>query len=291
MQTVAAICVAPFLLLAWLFSFNFKNLLSALASTELRTNYRLGKLKSAGVFSALLTKEAGRFFGTPILLLNSGFGILLLVGGSVFALLFKSKIAEMMVEMAGMGISGFQEMVSPLVLAFIGFVLSTVIVSGVSISLEGKTLWILKAAPVSVFGIFMAKAGFNFLLGALGCVVSLPMLWFAFGLPAADVACILLVSLLFGFFTSLSGLYINLLFPRLDAENEAVMIKQSASVIVTMLVGFVAGALLVGLFFILRQANPSFVLFSLVSAAVLGLLSAGTLALLNTKGRRLFAEL
>lgn len=285
----AAACAAPFLLVVWVFSRFYKGMLTRLSSHRLRTDYKLRDLKTRGSFAALFAKETRRFFGTPAYLLNSGSMLFLLLIGGVAAIVFKGTISEVMTPLSA-AIPSFQtDFLAPLVLVIVCFACAFVFVSPVSISLEGKTLWILKEAPVSTGRIFTAKAGINFLLGGVTCALVYPMLGYALGMSPLNVLLMLLVTLLFCLLTSTSGLFINLLLPRLDAENETMVIKQSASVLVSMLVDMVFVGLFVGLYFLTR--NAGFALFCLAASAVLVLLNAGSIALLNTKGQRLFAAL
>ncbi len=83
-------------------------------------------------------------------------------------------------------------------------------------------------------------------------------------------------------------LYTNLLLPRLDGENETLIIKQSASTMVAMLASFALVGLLVGLFFL---AGTNFFIFLLAGIALLAVMNAVVFALLNTHGKKLFAQL
>ncbi|MDL2325088.1 hypothetical protein LJC61_08100 [Ruminococcaceae bacterium OttesenSCG-928-A16] len=288
---LAAACTLPFLLVAWLFSLNFKNLLTALASTTLKTNYKLGQLKTTGVLAALFKKEAAKYFGTPILVMNSLVSVILLVGAGVVAVFNRAAIVGVFAEMGQMGITGIEEMLAPLALATIAFFVSVIPVSCVSVSLEGKTLWILKEAPVPVSYIFMVKAGFNFLLAGPTCVACGILFGVAFAISPAEVAGVIVVSVLLSALASMLGLFINLQFPRMDADSDAVVVKQSTSVIISMLANWVVAGLLAGVYLLVRLATPSFLLFALVASVVLaGLIALATL-MLNTKGRRLFNAL
>lgn len=285
----AAICLVPFLAVVWVFSRFYKGMLTRLSSHRLRTDYKLRDLKTRSSFSALLAKETRRFFGTPAYLLNSGIMLFLLIIGGVAAVVFKGQIDAFLLPMSA-GIPDFQStFLAPMLLVIVCFCCSFVYVSAVSISLEGKTLWILKEAPASTGRIFTAKAGINFLLGAVTCALVYPMLGYALSLPVLSILLMIVVTMLFCLLTSTAGLLINLLLPRLDAENETIVIKQSASVLVAMLVDMALVGLFVGLYFLMNGAG--FALFCLAASALLVLLNVASIALLNTKGRRLWAAL
>ncbi len=289
---LVAVCVVPFLLFTWLFSLFYKTLLTHLASFHLKNNYTLRGVTATSPFRALLKKEAGRFFGTPAYVLNCGVSIIMIVGVSVFAVFSKSAIHDFLAQMQAVGSGDLTPFIPPILVGTIALLQSLIYTAAVSISLEGKTLWILKEAPVSTRSIFAAKAGFNFLLSGLTVLVSAPLLSIAFALPAVDAVFITLLGVLYAAFSSMLNLYVNLLFPRLDAENDTIIIKQSASAQLGMLFGFVGTLVLVGIYFLLHFLfGASFPVFAAVAALLLALLCAGVAALLNTKGRRMFDAL
>ncbi len=288
---IVALGLLPLLAVVWVFSRVYKKLLTRLSSTYLRSDYKLRGVKATGSFHALFAKETRKFFGTPAFVINNSVMIVMLIIGSVAAVIFRAEIQSGLAMLAGMGAGALVENLPPLLLLAFQFFASFLFVSCVSISLEGKTLWILKEAPLGVGKIFLAKAGFQFLLGAFTAVVCIPLLGWALGMQVLDAALILLFTLLFALLTSVSGLYINLLFPRMDAENDAMVIKNSASVMITMLFNFLVLAALVGVFFLVQPLGLGFAGFGAIAACVLAALDALAVALLNTKGRKMFARL
>ena len=89
--TLAMFCLlstVPVLAAAWLFSRFYQQVLTGLRSHGRRTDYRLTRLKGTGRRRALLRKEASRFFGTPIYLFNTGFGLVILIIGGIAAAVF-----------------------------------------------------------------------------------------------------------------------------------------------------------------------------------------------------------
>ena len=291
MLLMAALGLLPLLALVWVFSRVYKRLLTRLSSTYLRSDYKLRGVKASGSFHALFAKETRKFFGTPAFVINNSVMTVMLIIGSVAAVIFRADIQGALALLPAMGAGAVYDNLPVLVLLALQLFASFIFVSCVSISLEGKTLWILKEAPLSVGKIFLAKAGFQFLLGAFTTVVCTPLLGYALGLRIADAAIILLFTLLSALFSAVNGLFINLLFPRMDAENDTMVIKNSASVLITMLFNFLVLAALVGLFFLVQPLGLGFVGFSAVAAGVLAALNVLAIVLLNTKGRKMFARL
>ena len=95
------ISLAPFLVLVWGMSTQYKRILSSLASHVTRSDYRLREVKAGGRFAALFKKECGRYFGTTIYLLNTGIGAVMLLGFSVYVLFVRGQAALLVAQMGG----------------------------------------------------------------------------------------------------------------------------------------------------------------------------------------------
>lgn len=231
-----AITLIPFLLVVLVFSRFYKSILSKLAAHKSRSDYRLGELAAGNAFSALFRKEAGRFFGTPIYLFNMGIGVIMAVGGSVFACFQK--------EMLGSLLAAMPQMEPVLLLAAaLSFLLLMTDLTCVSISLEGKYLWILKEAPINSKTLFSAKALLNVLLLWGTGIVCAPLLWYAFSLSVPAALALLCLCLCLGVFVPSYGLAVNLLFPKMDAVSDTLVVKQSLSTMIGIFSGMVLVAL------------------------------------------------
>ena len=231
---------APVLLTVWLFAKNYQQVLTGLRSHGKRPSYRLGRLRAAGRRKALLRKEAARYFGTPIYLFNTGIGLILLVAAGIAAAVMGGSLREQL-ALAGLG----EFPLLTLAAAAMSFTLSTAAVTGSSVSLEGQNLWILKEAPVSTREVLDGKAAFQLLL-TVPCllVCTLGLVW-GLKMSLAEGAVLLLFALAFAGFMALMGLAVNLLFPKLDAVIDMVVVKQSAAAMLSTFGGMI-GALACG---------------------------------------------
>ena len=284
---LAAVSVLPFLLVIWVFSKFYKNILTHLSSQHMKANYKLKNVSASGSFAALLKKEAKRFFGTPIFILNCGFGILFAIGGSIYLLVLKLQGNS---EFSAISMV-FGEQIPAMLLFSISFLIATIYSAAVSISLEGKNLWILKSAPLSTGKIFGAKAGFNFLLCAIVAVITVPILGIVVSVSAGMLAAILLATLLMGAAISMFGLYINLLLPKMDAENDTAIIKRSASGMIGMFASMGLAGLLLLLQMLMQQYGLGFWLYALASNVILAIFALVAFLLLKYQGAKLFNKL
>lgn len=227
----------PFLALTWAIGTQYKRILSRLASHVLRSDYKLREVKRSGVFAALFAKECRRFFGTTVYALNSGIGAVMLLGMAVYVLAMRGQALPVLAALGGV------EKALPVTALVLCTAQAMINTASVSISLEGKTLWILKEAPIPPRALFGAKALLNMLLSAVPAAVGVVLLWAGYAPPAADALGLLFLCVCFGAFTPVTGLAVNLLLPRMDCDNDTIIVKQSASCAV----GIFSSILTVGL--------------------------------------------
>ncbi len=277
----------PFLLVVWLFAGRYQRIVTRLGTVSSRSDYRLRRVGAAGAGRALLAKEAKRFFSTPIYFFNAGFGLVAMVAGGVASLFFRGKVEEMLRQAGALGGS---LPITPILAVTLAFLVSMTAITASSISLEGKQLWILKEAPVSVERIFAVKAGFQ-LLAELPCLlVSTLCLAAAFSLGPGDWLLLFLPNAALAFFGALFGLFVNLAFPKLDATNDAAVVKQSAAALLGTLLPM-GLALGMAVIWVLSQGalggGAALVLCTLLPALGGGLF----LWLLHTRGRSLWQTL
>lgn len=287
------VCIASlalFLGVTWIFSLFYHRLVSSLSTHAMRRNYKLGSVQYSGQFSTLIKKEASRFFKTPAYLLNMGIGILLGIVAAVAALVQKDAIQAFMLTLSSELV--LPEWALPAALfAFFAFFQFMTVPASVSLSLEGRAFWIIKEAPLSYARVSASKILFNFFLNAALVLVCTPMLAYAFNLPALHAVIVALLSLLSGLLMSCCAFIMNLFFPRMDSENETVVIKQSTSVLLSMLAGLLLLGAFLGAGFGLLQAGLTFMPIAALLVVLILLFIGLCIIFLKTKGRRLYEEL
>lgn len=236
-------------------------------------------------FRVLLKKESSRFFSLPIYVMNVIIGLVIMIGMAGY-ILFKGRdfIDVIIVNILKGDLTS-----TPYFLAFVACALiGTVCTTYCSISLEGKTFWILKAHPINEMTIFKAKIAFNLILSGSGILISSIILSLAFGFQYLIV--FLILPLLSALFTAQFGLLLNLIYPRLEWESETVPIKQSIAVLIVMGVGGVIPLILLVAFILLSSLIPP-LLIILLDIIILIILNILIYRLLKTKGTKLFKEI
>ena len=189
-------------------------------------------MKRTNVQLALIKKEVGYFLSMPSYVMNAGMSTIMAVMLGVGIIMRGSEISEWLT-------ASFPDASTNLLGLAIGssLALSCTMndVTAPTVSLEGRTIWILKSTPLNPMKVFFAKA-------LLAPIVCLPGVCFTSAASAivldlrpADVLFIVFIPVLACIFSGFLGVCVNLKLPRFDWTNEITVIKQSLSVIFTLL--------------------------------------------------------
>lgn len=252
----ALLSVGIFALVVFLCSRVYAQLNSALANHRTKGHYRLAALKTATPFRALLQKEFRRLLSCPVYLLNTVIGAIFLVVVGV-AMLF--------VDLSDYGaLLPFLRQYAPLAVSFFIGMSST---TSCSLSLEGKSRWLLFSAPVEPKTVYRAKIAANLLVLLPPVAFSCTVLAWRLQTSVFETLPLYILPVSFTFFTAVFGMVCNVKYPKYDWATENNAVKQSASVMLSVFggMGVVLAALILSI--LLGQA---------------GLLTAGGLLLLLT---------
>lgn len=197
-----------------------------------KKKYVRSAMKQTNIQLALIKKEVSYFLSLPSYVMNAGMSTIMAVLLGMGILLRGNLIIDWIPRL-------FPEAASNVLSLALGSSLALCCtlndVTAPTISLEGKTIWILKSTPLGAMKVFIAKA-------LLAPIVSLPGVCFT-AIAAAivlkfnvgDILFVIFVPLLASLFSGFLGVCVNLKLPRFDWTNEITVIKQSLSVIFTLL--------------------------------------------------------
>ncbi len=275
-------CAVPFALMVLVLGKLYRQAVTAFAARSARSDYKLTAQTAAGQKKALLRKEAKRFFGTPMYFWNAGLGLILLLAAGIAALVKSADLREVLAAMAAEGVD-FPVM--PVAALVVFFCLSTCAISAPSFSLEGRSFWILREAPVEESALVWVKTGFQLLLTIPCAVFGVICLWAALGLSPADGLLLLAACLVFAAGHACFGALMGLTFPKLDAPNETAVVKQSMAVLLTMLVPWAVIGALALLYWLGAMVSGGMAAGACL--ALLAILAAMCAGLLHQRGPRL----
>jgi ABC-2 type transport system permease protein len=201
----------------------------------------LRKLTARSAFRTYLLKDLRILFRDPVFFLNC---ILMNFLWPVF-LLFATTLgssgglghaAEFLNLIAGSGTF------PALVFGFAAVLTSLNGIASSAVSREGKGLALAKALPMAYGRQLLAKAAVSMVMGGVGCLLMVPVALFAFRLPLSFLPAFFILSPLGVAFAAMTGVLIDLHFPKLNWDNAYKAVKQNVNVPIHMaLCAFVAG--------------------------------------------------
>lgn len=210
--------------------------------------------RSAAPLLALYRKEIKRYFASPLYVLNTGVGAILLILAAV--VLFASGVEELAVTLDMPNLSDMLGKAAPFVIALFVCMSGT---TAPSISIEGNKLWQLKALPLEAGDIFLAKMLVSFTVMTPAILVAGTLFNIVLGTGFVNALLVYLVPLLYMAFIACFGLYMNLCFPKFDWKAETEVIKQGTPMMVSIFGGLAISALPVALLVSLGIVNVTLV--------------------------------
>ena len=177
---------------------------------------------------ALFGKELRRLFFSPMYLLNACMGGVLLI---VFVALLGrniNRVGGLFAVLAQQGIT-IDRVMLVLFLVFLSMTTTT----SASISLEGKSFWIIKSAPVSPWQVLRAKLGLHVVIVVPLTTIAALLAVVLRGVSGVGFVTIIVPSLLFALVGGCVGLVYNLHNYRFDFYNDQQVVRGSASALLT----------------------------------------------------------
>ena len=278
-------CLVPFVLVMALVSANYRRVLTTHRGAP-RIAYKGGGLTPTSQMQALIQKEMRRFFGSPTYLMNTGISLLFMLGLPIYLAVDGGLIASIEQDLGPL-----TAFLGPISVAMLSLFAGSIMISSVSISMEGKALWILQTLPVAPRKALLAKALAHVLISLPVVLAAGAIMGIAFRLDAFMFAMSLVLPFLMTVFSAFLGLHLNLRFPKLEWRSETEPVKQSMSPILAMTLGFLVPATLVGLGFYFVGKGVGLRLYILLCTFVIALASLVMYLLLNRKADRAFLNL
>jgi ABC-2 type transport system permease protein len=220
------------LLIFWL-GRNFVAINSRIKSKPRGETFVMHRQTHASMKSALFTREVKRYFSSSLYVLNTAFGYVMMIAAAV-ALLLQADVVLKALEMPDM----------PSLSAIVPYVMGWMVAMGAttasSISMEGKSLWIIKSLPVSAKDWLAAKIKVTLMLSIPSVVIASTLVIIGLRPSLIDSAWMYLLPLAYSLAFTLLGLWLNIRMPRLDWKSEAEAIKQGGAVVINIFAGMAA---------------------------------------------------
>lgn len=253
-----------FLLFTWGLGKCYRRFCSAFSAVKRKKKHPLRKSENMSPLKALFLKEWRRYLSSPLYVMNTAVGPLLMTVASA-ALLIAGKETLYQAFL----LPELQEKLPLLLPVALAFLVALSCTTSSSISLEGKQFWILKTLPVLPAEIFAAKLLVNLLLTIPAILLNGTLMNMALQPSAAVLPLYYLVPGAYAFFMALMGLVFNLRWPRFDWNSETQVIKQGMATGITIMVGM--SCTLLPLFLLFALPVPEIpVLYGLVLLLLAG---------------------
>lgn len=255
-----------------------------------KTDYRARlPQKAGGVRGALLRRELRRFAASPAYMLNCGLGLVLMVAAAAAALIKMNAVRAFLAQV-GTGMPGLAAAMPVLACAAMIMLSATNPITAPSISLEGRTLWLIQSLPVPAAEVLRAKLRMHLLLCAGPALLCAAVLAFVLRLSPLACAGLVLASLAAVLLFAALGLALNLRRPNFNWTNETIPVKQSMPVFVVIFGGWLLAGVFTGGYFLLGRAWGAEV-WLLGTAAVLAAAGGLLRAWLLRRGAAVFETL
>ncbi len=217
----AAVSALAFAAVTALAACNFHAICRRLNVTSAKHDYRMEQLQKTSALMALCRRELKRYFSSGIYVTNTIIGPVmgvLMAGAALF-------VGMDAIE-STLGVVVDVDILLPFV---VGGVFAMMPTTAVSVSMEGRSWWIVKSLPLATKTILDAKLLANLGLLLPFYVTAEILLVLALRPSGAAILRLVVLPALIILFSCVFGLAINLLLPKFDWDSEIYVVKQSAA--------------------------------------------------------------
>lgn len=242
---------------------------------KINSKFSMKKINTNSPIASLIKKEIKRYFSSAIYVFNTSFGVIMLLVLSIASLFYNS---NELLSIVGNDLSMNSFM---MILYLILFVIGLSCTTNSSISIERNNFWILKMIPVDTKKVFKAKKSVNLVLLIPTILLSIIIFNISGYITLKEVVYLVFISVLFSDSIANFGLICNLLFPKFDAPNDTVIVKQSVSSFMGIMVPLVFLIIYIG---IISSISISQGIILILTAGIIMVLTLITSIILNTWG-------
>lgn len=234
-SVIVSAAVAVLFFLMWvLLSRSFLQIATSTGKV-IHREYREKHSRQRSIDAALLGREFSRFTASPNYMLNCGLGTFLMPLCAIAVLWKGGELFEMLDAM----FAETEGRVMLLLCVVLCGLVSMNFMTAPSVSLEGKSLWLLQSLPVETWRIFRAKIRMQLLLTGLPLLLCIVCMEVVYPIHSTQLLILLLFAGSYVLFMALVGLLFGIKMPTLTWTNEIMPIKQGGAVIITLLCGFI----------------------------------------------------
>ena len=234
----------------------FDKLHEIVTSTSMKKDYVRKDLKNKGEGRLLLSLEFKRLINSKLYFVNTIMGSLMaILGSSVFIFSFKTSMASVVDEEA---LVTMQILFIPIYIAIVCLIFGISAPTTGVINIEGKNFWLTKSLPTDYKKLLLAKLLFSWILtipaaliiSTVAVIISHDYIW--------DVIFAYIIPILFIILYSLIALIVAIHHPKLKWNSETEAIKNSVTVVISMLLGLGLSAVVGGIVITIAIVIPQY---------------------------------
>lgn len=282
-----AINILPFIIFIYVIGKFYVKINSRLGMKAKSKGFKVEEIKTSKEVSAarvIFRKELKRYFSLPMYVVNTIGGPLIIPIIMVLLYFQQSSMFQTANEQDLQLLQLFM-----IAFAFLGPGISPTTSS--SISLEGKQFWIIKSAPVRTKDVFIGKMAITILITVPFIIIGAFIGLFLYKFDITTLIIFIIIGSISAILSSALGLYMNVLKPKFNWDAEIKVVKQSASVLFTILLSFILDTIVVlpGVLLYIANGNLIVTLLLMVGSGVV--LTAIVLLLLFTHGKNKYERI
>lgn len=278
------ISVAMFTVFFVLISKNYHKLNSDLKVTYKNDNFNLEKVNfvSSNDLSTftLFKIEIKKYFSLSGYVLNTIIGPIM--GTVMLVVLMMQGLDVTIIQLGG------DSYLALVIVALVSFFSNISPTTSSTISLEGKSLWIYKSMPIETKKILTSKTLISIIVNLPFQIINGVLVVLFWGCNFYDFLFVVLIPATFSIAMSFIGIYLNLKFPRFDWDNPIKIVKNSISVLLTMVASFIIFfiAFVIGIVLVVLEVYVYLILAILL--AITTIIMFISIKLLYSKGVQLY---
>ena len=228
-----------FIAITFVISKTYAYINGKLSQVKTSKNKKIKRLKKSGKTASLLKKDFRRLLSSPNYLLNSCFGIVILLIFDIGLIASESTFVTLFKELA----KGGALFVFPLtMLIMMGYIHPV----SVSLSLEGKSFYVLRTLPISFKDIIKEKLLFHLILVLPIAILTPLVISYRIEFGALTTILFVILFVMSAILTGLVDLLLDILFIKINWENEIKVIKRSIQSFLAMIFGMMIGIFGIG---------------------------------------------
>ena len=248
-------------------------------------------IKSNSPMKALIKKELKRFTSSPVFITNAGIGLvfylILCISVCIKFDLFASIFSSQGVKITEADAALYIPLITYGLICFAAFLTS---ITSSMISLEGRSFNILKSLPIDTSKILLSKVLTAVLVMIPCIVVGVIIIFIFFDVSIVQLLILLLASFVLPLISELIGIIMNLKYPKMDAQTDAEVVKQSTSSTISVFIGMaLLGLSIFGLIYLKEPLGSTLAILSLFGIHCLILL--GLLIYMKKKSVKEFNQI